>query len=826
MSSDERRDAPRATYRIQLNPSFTFDDVAGIADYLADLGITHVYCSPYLQAAPGSTHGYDVEDHSRLNGELGGREGFERMVAALEEHGLNHIVDIVPNHVSVAGAGNTRWWDVLKHGRSSPYAPYFDIEWERVPADLAGKVLVPILGDETDKVIERGEISLVLRDGEAEVQYYENRLPLAPGSIPQEGLGDVVSRVNDDPSALKDLLEKQHYLLSFWRRARRHLNYRRFFDINTLAALRMEEPGVFEETHALTLELIREGKLDGLRVDHIDGLSDPGAYLTRLKEDADVYLVVEKILEPGEELPASWPVEGTTGYDFMNVVGGLYVDPRAEERMRQIYENFIGEQVDLDQMTLEKKYLLMRHVMVSDMNRLTNELEELFEKEGWESTPNLDDHLMNALGEVIASFHVYRTYISPTGERSESDERIIRHAVADARERRPFIDEAIFDRLESVLLMEAGGEHGRAFALRFQQMTGPIMAKSLEDTVFYNFNRLVSLNEVGGNPGVFGVDVEHFHAAARRAQEMWQLSMLATSTHDTKRGEDVRTRISALAEIPDEWAAATTRWAKIAERHRTGELPDLNAIYLFFQTVVGAWPLGADRAVEYMQKAAKEAKRYTSWIDPVRDYDDALERLVRGLLGDDEFTSDVEALVASLLEPARRSSLGQTLIRLTYPGVPDTYQGTEDWALTLVDPDNRRPVDYPARRELLQRALATPAADLWRDADDGAAKMSVMTEALAARRLFPRAFGSEGTYEPLIAQGPGSDRVVAFVRGGEVAVVTTRLNVGLDDVLPGTSIELPEGSWQEVFSEKDYSPGSVEVAGLLAGFPVALLLRG
>lgn len=817
---------PGATYRVQLNPDFTFDDVAKIAGYLAGLGITHVYCSPYLQAHPGSTHGYDVVDHSRLNEELGGRDGFERMVAALGEHGLKHIVDIVPNHVSVAGSANARWWDVLKHGRGSRYAAFFDIEWERVPPDLAGKVLVPVLGDELEAVLQRGEIKLALKDGEPIARYYENELPLSPDSIPEGAAEDLVARVNDDPRLLTELLEQQHYLLAFWRRARRHLNYRRFFDINTLAALRMEQPGVFEETHGLVLELIGRGELDGLRVDHIDGLLDPAAYLSRLRNEAGRYLVVEKILEPGEELPPAWPVDGTTGYDFMNVVGGLYVDRRAEERMHQIYERFIGEQVSLERMKLEKKYLLMRHVMVSDMNRLTNEIWELFDEEGWGDIPHLDDQLRDAVGEIIASFHVYRTYIGPDGTRLPNDEQVIRQAVEDARARRDYLEPAIFDRLELVLLMEAGGEAGRSFALRFQQMTGPIMAKSLEDTVFYNFNRLVSLNEVGGDPGVFGVTVNEFHAAALKAQRDWPLSMLATSTHDTKRGEDVRVRISALSEMPDAWDAAVSRWAKLAERHKTGDLPDDNAIYLLLQTVVGAWPLGAERAVEYMQKASKEAKRYTSWIDPVTEYDGALERFVRGLLEDDEFIDEVETFVSEITEPARKSSLAQTLVRLTYPGVPDTYQGTELWTLSLVDPDNRRPVDYEERRELFERAKATPAAELWAQADDGATKMLVVAEALAVRKKLPAAFGPSATYEPLLGSGPGADHVVAYIRGGEVAVITTRLNMSVEEALSGTTVGLPTGEWKDAFSEKVVAGGEADLGELLDDFPVALLVCG
>jgi (1->4)-alpha-D-glucan 1-alpha-D-glucosylmutase len=809
--------APTSTYRVQLNANFTFHDVAGIAGYLADLGISHVYCPPYLQAHTGSTHGYDVVDHSRLSEELGGPAGFERMVTALREHGLSHIVDIVPNHVSVAGRTNRAWWDVLKKGRASRYAGFFDIEWERVSADLIGKVLVPILGDETDAVVERGEIEVNVEGEEPVVRYFEHELPVADGTLPTD-----TSLPSTDPELVRALLNEQHYVLAHWRRARRHLNYRRFFDINTLAALRMEQPGVFEETHELILGLIREGKLDGLRVDHIDGLYDPAAYLQRLRDEAGGYIVVEKILEPGEELP-EWPIEGTTGYDFMNVVGGLYVDPLAENRMHDIYESFIGEQVALDRMTLEKKYLLMRNVMVSDITRLNAQLKDVFSAAGWNDLPEVDNHLRDALCETIASFHVYRTYVSSSGAPNAADVQRIRRAIEEAKPRRTYIDARIFDRIEEVLLLEAGGEPGRAFAMRFQQTTGPIMAKSVEDTVFYNFNRLVALNEVGGDPGRFGIGPAAFHVTARRAQETWPLSMTATSTHDTKRGEDTRLRISALSEIPDAWAAAVARWGKIAERHRSDEMPDLNAIYLLFQTLVGAWPLETERAVAYMQKASKEAKRYTSWTDPVPAYDEALEAFVRALLADEEFTRDLEALVEPLIVPARRSSLAQTLIRLTYPGVPDTYQGTELWAHTLVDPDNRRPVDHAARRELLAEIDGLDARELWPDQGDGRAKLLVTARALAARKKSPDAFGADSAYEPLVATGSGTEHVVAYLRGPRFAVLTTRLNVNVDRYLPGTTVELAPGEWTDAFTGRSVAGGVLEVPDLLDAFPVALL---
>ena len=813
-----------STYRVQLHAGFTFEDVVRIVPYLAELGITHLYCSPYLQAHEGSTHGYDVVDHSKLNEELGGQATFDRMARALKDSGLGHIVDIVPNHVSIAGRSNSRWWDVLKHGRSSRYASMFDINWESGIQDLQDKVLVPVLGGELEDVVRAGEVKVQLEGGEPVVRYYDNVVPLTPETAPSD-----VEGLNRSPDDLLTLLDKQHYVLANWRRAQRHINYRRFFDINTLAALQMDEPGVFEETHKLVLRLIREGKLDGLRIDHIDGLRDPEAYLSRLSEECNAYIVVDKILEPGDSLPTSWPVEGTTGYDFLNVVGGLFVDRRAEDKMHDIYERFIGEQVSLEKMTLEKKYLIQRQIMVSDITRLVDELWDVFEAEGWDTEDEMGDYLRAALGEVIASFEVYRTYLTPSGELDEGDAERIRRAVAGARERRPHLPATLLDRIEDVLLGRSGGEAGLAFALRFQQTTGPIMAKSVEDTLFYNFNRLVSLNEVGGHPGHFGSSVADFHDTAERAQEEWPLAMLATSTHDTKRSEDVRTRIDLLSEIPDEWEQAAGRWAKIGERHSRGDLPDRNAQYLFFQTTVGAWPLSADRAVQYMQKASKEAKRYTSWIDPVPEYDEALENFVRGMLADEEFTRDLESFVAPLIPAGRASSLAQTLIKLTYPGVPDTYQGSELWDLSLVDPDNRRPVDYKARRAVLEKVRRGSPADLWQAPEDGAPKMLVTTSALTARSEHPEAFGAEATYLPLEVTGAESDRVVAFARGteegAEVCTVAPRLTLSLDGGWKDTSVQLPPGEWRNSFTSEEFS-GNVGIDDILGGFPVALLTIG
>ena len=789
-----------STYRVQLNRHFTFDDVARIAPYLSELGVTHVYCSPYLQAYPGSTHGYDVVDHSKLNEELGGRAAFDRMVEALDDNGLGHIVDIVPNHVSIEGVRNEMWWDVLKHGRASRYEPYFDIDWDTDIDDLTGKVLVPILGDPLDEVIARNELTIETGD-EPALRYFDHRLPLAPGTED----GDVA-----------DVVARQHYLPAFWKRAVRHLNYRRFFDINTLAGVQTDAPGVFEDTHGLIIELVRAGAIDGLRVDHIDGLKDPLGYLERLRDEGAPYVVVEKILEPGEELPSEWPVDGTTGYDFLNTVAGLFVDPDGEAPLTEIYGSQTGEETDIGSVTRAKKMLVMRHVLVADINRLVREF--LRAHDGLD-----EDEVRVAIAETIAALPVYRTYGKPDGSIGDVDRKIVDEAVAEARGRSGHIDGTVFDLLHAALLTE--DEVTRSFALRFQQTTGPIMAKGVEDTVFYNYNRLISLNEVGGDPGRFGVSLDEFHSAVENVSRSLPRTMLATSTHDTKRCEDVRARITLLSEIPERWGEAVERLTKIAARYRTGDLPDRNAEYLFFQALVGAHPLEASRAVQYMEKATKEAKRFTSWLDPRPDYDRAIERFVEGALGDDGFVAEIDAFVKPLIQPGRINALAQTLIKLTHPGVPDTYQGTETWDDSLVDPDNRRPVDYERRARLLERALTTDAADLWSAPDDGAPKMLVTAVALRARNERPDSLGPGGPYSRIDATGERARHAIAYLRGDDVSVIAPRLVMGLDGVWGDTRVHLPAGDWRNELTGDEVAGGEVSVADLLEAFPVALLTR-
>lgn len=885
--------APRSTYRVQFTPDFGFDDAAGIVDYLADLGVSHLYASPYLQAAPGSTHGYDVIDHSRVNDELGGSQAHARMCGALPAAGLGQVLDIVPNHMAVGARGNVWWWDVLENGPASRYASYFDIDWDPPEPRLRHTVLAPVLGDHYGRVLEAGELQVQREGGRFTVGYYEQALPLAPPSLapllalaaercrspelefvaralhrlPPSTVRDPasvrercqdqqvlvahlaqlcaahpevaaavdheVTRVNADPGALDVLLSRQRYRLAFWRTAAQEINYRRFFDIATLVGLRTENPAVFRDTHQRVLEWVREGVLDGLRVDHPDGLRDPEGYLDRLAEASlGTWVVVEKVLEPGERLPASWATAGTTGYDFLNRLTGLFVDPAGEGPLTALYHALTGEPTDWAEVVLAKKHQVLRELLGADLNGLAALLARVCEDH-----PRHRDYtrhqLREVLGEVIASFPVYRTYVrAEAGVVRAQDETYVGAAVADARRRRPDLDPELLAFLRDLLLLRASSSATPAepspeteLVMQFQQVTGPAMAKGVEDTAFYTFNRFVALNEVGGDPGVFGLGVEEFHRSCIQAQERWPDAMLSSSTHDTKRSEDVRARLVLLSEIPGAWADAVRRWAKRNDRHRRDGWPDRNAEYLLYQALVGAWPLSCQRAAAYMEKVAREAKQHTSWIDPNPAYDQALRSFVEAVLADEGFLADLAAFVAPLVWPGRVTSLAQTLIKLTAPGVPDIYRGTELWDLSLVDPDNRRPVDYGRRRELL-RALATaPVEEALARADEGLPKLLVIQRALQLRQRRPELFGAKSTYEPLQVSGPKAAHAVAFARRGEVVTVVPRLVCGLTDGWGQTTVRLPAGRWREQYTGQDVDGGEVELAELLARFPVTLLER-
>ena len=880
---------PLSTYRVQLQPAFGFDDVTAIAPYLHRLGVSHLYASPYLQAAAGSTHGYDVIDHSRVNAELGGEDGHDRMCAALGANGLGQVLDIVPNHMAIVG-GNRWWWDVLENGPSSQYASYFDVDWDPPEAKLRNTVLMPILGDHYGRVLEAGEFQLRREDGAFTVHYYDHVVPVAPrsfddilagaarrcrsmeleslatffGRLPPSYLTDrasvrerhrdkevlraslarllreeptvaaavdaEVAAINADPDRLDSLLDRQNYRLAFWRTAGRELDYRRFFDIHTLAALRMEDEAVFLDTHELLIKWLDEGVVDGLRIDHPDGLRDPEGYLRRLEHEAGprTWVVVEKILEPGERLPQSWPVAGTTGYDFANRVGGLFVDPAGEEPLSEGYTAFTGETVDYDEVVYEKKHLVMAEVLSSEINRLTNLAIEICERHR-RYRDYTRHELHETLRELIAAFPVYRTYVVPGGAAPSPDDIAhVEEAAKLARARRPDLDGELFEFLVDILLGRHRGTAEHELVARFQQVTGPVMAKGVEDTTFYTYNRLVALNEVGGNPGRFGTAPEEFHAENDFIARHWPGTLLGTSTHDTKRAEDTRARIALLSEIPTRFAGAVAEWARMNERHRPDpSLPDRNAEWLLYQTLVGAWPLSAERAVAYMEKASKEAKEHTSWVDPDPSYDDALRRFVEGILGDDEFAAALEAFVGPLVEPGRVNSLGQTLLKLTSPGVPDIYQGCELWDHSLVDPDNRRPVDFAERESLLTEAETAVPAGVWPErADSGLPKLLLTHRALHLRRRRPECFCAGAAYEPLAATGSKAAHAVAYVRGGDIVAVVPRLVVGLAGDWAGSTLQLPAGRFEDVLDGgKRTFTGEVALADLLGPFPVALLER-
>jgi (1->4)-alpha-D-glucan 1-alpha-D-glucosylmutase len=868
-----------ATYRVQLHAGFTFDDAASITDYLHDLGVSHLFCSPYLQAAPGSTHGYDVVDHHHVNVELGGEDGHRRLCDALGRAGLGQVLDVVPNHMAITGRENQWWWDVLENGPSSVYASYFDVDWNPPETKLRNTVLMPILGDHYGRVLEAGQLTVRRDGGSFIVRYFDHELPAAPrsldtllgaaaarvdsaelesiatafGRLPpswatdresvrerhrdkevlkaglarlcEEGpevaaaIDQEVAALNADFDQLDAFLERQNYRLAFWRTGDRELDYRRFFNITSLIGLRIEDPQVFEDTHELVLQWVREGVLDGLRIDHPDGLLDPEEYLERLAKASDHrWVVVEKILEPGEQLRERWPVAGTTGYDFLNRVGGLFVDPGGEAPLTAGYAEATGMPVDYEEIVVEKKHLVMQTVLAADVNRLT----ELFVHvcEGNRRFRDFTRHeLHEVLRETIAQFPVYRTYVRARERQVDPvDVAYVDHAIERARDRRPDLDADLFSFLADVLLLRTAQPDGLEgeLATRFQQVTGPVMAKGVEDTTFYTFTRLLSLNEVGSDPSRFGTSLSEFHTESAAAAQRWPDAMLTTSTHDTKRSEDVRARISLLSEMADRWVDTVRRWMAMNESHKSNGWPDANAEWLLYQTLVGAWPLPVDRAVAFMEKASKEAKDHTSWTDPVAEYDDALRSFVEAVLADESFIADLERFVAPLVAPGRINSLAQKLITLTAPGVPDLYQGTDLWDLSLVDPDNRRPVDYELRKRLLGELAALSPEEIVARMDEGLPKLHVVQATLAARA---RLGADLGGYEPL----DGGDGVVAFHRTAGLVTVTPRLVLG--EGWREASVLLPDGPWRNVFTGDEVKGGEVAVSELLHRFPVALLER-
>ncbi|HUG24049.1 malto-oligosyltrehalose synthase [Piscinibacter sp.] len=911
---------PRATYRLQLNKEFTFEDAEKILPYLARLGVSHVYCSPILRARPGSMHGYDIVAHDEINPELGGADGFVRFTEALRRHGLGQLVDIVPNHMGVLGADNAWWMDVLENGAASAYARYFDIEWHPVNADLDGKVLVPALGGHYGDVLASGELTLAFESesGALALRYHEHRFPLDPRSYPvvleraasmlneapvrdalssvAAAFGHLPGRDATDPEAvaerardkevhkarlqrlaardaavaqaigasvaelnaggsqdeLHELLEVQAWRLAYWRVASDEINYRRFFDINGLAALRMEDEQVFEATHAFTLELAASGAVDGLRIDHPDGLYDPARYFRRLQEgyarrvgvalpehDAagrparPLYVVAEKIVAPHEAVPATWHLHGTTGYRFAMVAGGVLVDASAQARFDRIWRTFVHENESFEEMAYQGKRAIQRSALASELTMLSTELLRIARADR-----RTRDYTFNtlrlALAEIAACMPVYRTYIAERA--SEQDLRYVNWAVAQARRRSRAADVSIFDFARRSLLgqaVEGAGDELQArvrrFAIHFQQFTSPVAAKGVEDTAFYRYSRLVSLNEVGGDPGQFGMTVRAFHGASADRAAHWPHTMLATSTHDNKRSEDVRHRISVLSETPAAWRLALRRWSRINRMHRS-TLDDGRVVpspadeYLLYQTLLGTWPAGGlredalanyrERIQQYMLKAAREAKTHTGWVSPDEAYENGLLGFVGGLLGrlsPNLFLDDLAVQAQQLAWFGALNGLTVTLLKFTSPGVPDIYQGHELISLALVDPDNRRPVDCEALAGALAslEALAPQQVSaLAANPHNGRAKLWIAWRLLTLRRERPALF-RDGAYAALEAHGTHAEHVLAFARrheGTTLLVIAGRLFARL--LGEAERLPLGEAVWADTTVAVDLPDGT------------------
>jgi len=757
---------PLSTYRLQLHADFGFAAAAGVAGYLAELGVSHVYTSPLLQAAPGSTHGYDIVDHGRAADALGGEAGRRAFAERLRALGLGCVLDVVPNHMSVAvPALNRWWWEVLEQGPDARHAAYFDIDWS------AGRLLLPVLGDSPDE-LDR------LRFADGQLGYDDLRFPIAPGT----GSGSPI-----------EVHDRQHYELVPWRRSDR-LSYRRFFNITELAGIRIEDERVFDDTHRELLRWVSAGDADGLRIDHPDGLADPERYLARLAETApEAWVIVEKILAAEEELPAAWRCAGSTGYDALRVVDGVFVDASGEEPLTRLYAELTGAPTDFAQLAYELKLQAAGVTLGAETRRLARLLPH---------TPQAFD----ALCEVMACLPVYRTYLPEHGATH------LAAAVTAATSRRPDLADSI------AAVDEAARVTGTEFATRLQQTTPMVMAKGVEDTAFYRYHRLAARNEVGGQPAVFATSVAEFHEACASRQRSCPHSMTALSTHDTKRSEDVRARLAVLAELPDAWQDAVRDWSS---RHAA---PDPNIGYLAWQTLVGGWPLSPDRALAYLEKAAREAKEHTSWTDSNADYDAALSQFVADVYADEVLVADLTAFIRRITPFGWSNSLSAKLVQLTMPGVPDIYQGTELWELSLVDPDNRRPVDYDLRRDFLARLAANggtaPAVD-----DTGIAKLHMVSHALRARRDHPEAYA--GSYQPLPVTGSRASHALAFSRGDVTITVATRLPAGLERAggWGDTRLALPAGAWTDRLTGSTHS-ARVTLASLLESFPVSLLVRG
>ena len=938
---------PRCTYRLQFNRQFRFVDAKEITVYLHELGVSDAYSSPYFQARAESLHGYDITDHNKLNAAIGSRAEYDAWIAELHRHEMGQVLDFVPNHMGIAESLNEWWMDVLENGPSSKYAQYFDIDWRPLKSDLHDKVLLPILGDQYGRVLERGELQVRYEAGAFHLCYYEREFPIAPGTyryvlevalenlapykdedfyaelqsiltaleyLPkrteidserieertrekeivkrrlerrcreephlQEAIQKALAQINGQPGhprsfdKLDELLNAQAYRLAFWRVAAEEINYRRFFDVNDLAAIRQELPEVFDATHKLAIDLVRSGAVTGLRIDHPDGLYLPQQYFEKLqrrcaralgmplpKDGRAIYMIVEKILSDTETLPKEWPVHGTTGYDFTNQVAQVLVDSSAEIAITKAFRWFMGHSQPFGHLVYAKKRQVMQLALANDVNVLGSLADRLSEQNRWFRDFTLQS-LSRAVRETIACFPVYRTYLAPDRPVRDEDHQVVERAISAAKRRNPGIEESVFNFLRDILLFrfpenlddEARKAHVD-FVLKFQQTTGPVMAKGLEDTVFYIFNRLAALNEVGGRPQQFGIGVDEFHRHNQDRQRDWPATLLATSTHDTKRSEDVRARMMAISEVPHLWRRSIQRWRVVNRRSKARidetEAPDANEEYLLYQTLLGTWPINAQgkpeqtdaeylkRIQTYMSKALNEAKLNTSWIQPNEEWLAAMREFAARILepsARNKFLSSFLPIVEEIARLGAINSLSQTLLKLTSPGVPDIYQGNELWDFSLVDPDNRRPVDYKCRRERLASLSGAKPNDLWQHWPDGRIKMFLTNRLLRFRREHADLF-RRGDYSPIAASGTFADCCISFGReldGDWVVVLAPRLTsrIGfppLGENWQDSAVELPEacafGKADDIFTGREICirDRKIKVADALAILPFAVL---
>jgi (1->4)-alpha-D-glucan 1-alpha-D-glucosylmutase len=809
--------APGATYRLQLGADLDFDAAAALAPYLTELGVTHVYTSPYLQAAAGSTHGYDGVDPTRVSDELGGDTGRARFIEALRAAGLGHVVDIVPNHLGITDRRNRWWFDVLRHGRNSMFAGYFDIDWD-VDDPVGGTILLPILGRPLADELANGALRLEWAGDEWNVRYVDTVLPVAPESAPAAAPADAAE--------LEALLRRQHYVLVPWQEGLDHLRHRRFFDITTLAGLRVEDPTVFDAVHGLVLGWVRAGEVDGLRVDHIDGLADPVGYLERLAEVAPAATRwVEKILVGDEQLEPSWPIAGTTGYDALAELTDVLVHRPGVELIGAAYEEITGDPTTWADTVHRARTHVVRELLRPEVGRCAAHLRRAAQLHDVHID---DDHARSVIAAFAVELPVYRTYAWPGRPTSLPDREVIVDAVDAVIARHPEAMARAMAVVADALLHPC--DETADLVRTLQQLTGPAMAKGVEDTAFYRDTRFVALNEVGGGPERSGCDVDTFHRRAATRAASWPATMVTTSTHDTKRSEDVRARLAVLSEIADRWALTLARWCERSARWwPAGVEPDRPLDVLVHQTVVGAHPLAADRAHRFLEKAMREAKLRTSWLQPDATFERAAHDVLDRLLHDAEHQREVQELAGELLLPGRVNALAQKLLALTMPGVPDIYQGSELWNLDLVDPDNRRPVDADLRRRLLAEVPGQPgAADAAEDpADPGTAKLAVVHHALRVRRDHRTCFaGPDAGYTPVATAGTAAEHAIAFARGDRVVTVVPRHTVRLADAggWRDTSITLPEGSWRSVLDGREHA-GTTAVSSVLEPFPVALMVR-